>query len=555
MRRLGNDSQKGAVLVFVALMLPIMVFFGGMAIDFGRAYMYKSQLQNAADAAALAGVNAAAPRRKTRLVEDPAKLEIVNNADQIAKAKDAANIVLTKDTGKASANAENTSLGKLNNAYYYKVELTDEVKMVFAQFFLPQSLFPNDWKIKVSARAWARAGTDGANTPVIEGPNKFDQTEQAVTANTTEDFFDWEDELKKLAMAQGLNLTKDELRARAQRFSFTNKGVQYDEYGNRSEVFDVDDSDVDRNQMRDFFINFKQDVYGPVTNNFDVTDLRELSYLEARDLFYADGKKFENIILPDGTFVAGPITWDDLIRRLGSQIGSRNSSIWYNLTHNLTTWDQISEYERDIVWKALTSSITAQINVKSAYLIRDVDELSDREVSLTPTGERNYQDPLFVRIEGEEFNASGVSNTIHDININIKADNTDNKYRPIVFAYDGPRGDIDGGRQSGTVVLNLQNNFKGIIYAPNSPVQVKGNGNAFRGYIIAQRIIGPNGEDLTEDMPSQQNSETDAALQAFYENLGLSEATYDNFDVVRLNVYQNPDKDIIYITERAKITI
>jgi hypothetical protein len=150
-----------------------------------------------------------------------------------------------------------------------------------------------------------------------------------------------------------------------------------------------------------------------------------------------------------------------------------------------------------------------------------------------------------------------VSNTIHDINININADNTDNNYRPMVFVYDGPMGDKDGGRKSGTVVLNLQgdNNFKGIIYAPNSPVQVKGNDNAFRGYIIAQRIIGPNGEDLTDDMPANQNSETDAALQAFYGNLGLSEATYDNFDVVRLNVYENPGKDIIYITDRAKITI
>jgi hypothetical protein len=86
-------------------------------------------------------------------------------------------------------------------------------------------------------------------------------------------------------------------------------------------------------------------------------------------------------------------------------------------------------------------------------------------------------------------------------------------------------------------------------------VKVKGNDNTFRGYIIAQRIIGPNGEDLTDTMPSQQNSETDAALQEFYENLGLNEATYDNFDVVRLNVYENPGKDIIYITDRAKITI
>lgn len=571
MKRLGFNSQKGAVLVFVALMLPIMVFFGGMAIDFGRAYMYKSQLQNAADAAALAGVAAAAPRRKTRLVEDPAKLEIVNDANQLSKAKDAANDILIKDTGKASANAENTSLGHTseNDAYYYKVELTDEVKMIFAQFFLPQSLFPNDWKIKVSARAWARAGTDGANPPP-DGPNKLDQTAQAVTENTTEDFFDWENELKQIFREHFFDWEdelkqifeeKDDLRTRAQRFSFTNDGVQYDEYGNRSEVFNMDDSIKARNQMKDFFINFKQDVYGAVTNNFDVTDLRELSYLEARDLFYADDKKFENIILPDGTFIAGPITWDGLIRRFGSQIGTKNSSTWQRLTDkklsNRLNWEDISESEREIVWNALTSKITAQINVNVAYDVRNVDGLSAREVSLTPTGERNYQDPLFVRIESEEFNASGVSNTIHDININIKADNTDNNYRPIVFAYDGPKGDKDGGRESGTVVLNLQEDFKGIIYAPNSPVQVIGNGKAFRGYIIAKRIIGPNGKDLTDDMPTNQNSETDATLQKFYKNLGLREggAKYDNFDVVRLNVYKNPDKDIIYITERAKITI
>ena len=107
MRRLGSYSQKGAVLVFFALLLPIIVFFGGMAIDFGRAYMYKSQLQNAADAAALAGVTAAAARNKARLVEEPAKLEIVNGADAeiIARAaKDAANdrICNSKfDSGKA----------------------------------------------------------------------------------------------------------------------------------------------------------------------------------------------------------------------------------------------------------------------------------------------------------------------------------------------------------------------------------------------------------------------------------------------------------------------
>ncbi|MBQ1460653.1 MAG: Tad domain-containing protein, partial [Selenomonas sp.] len=55
----GKSAEKGTVLVFVALMLPFLVFFAGMGIDVGRAYLYKSHMQNAADAAALAGVEKA----------------------------------------------------------------------------------------------------------------------------------------------------------------------------------------------------------------------------------------------------------------------------------------------------------------------------------------------------------------------------------------------------------------------------------------------------------------------------------------------------------------
>ena len=48
-------GQQGAILVLTAFLLPFIIAFTGMAVDFGSAYVRRSQLQNAADAAVLAG--------------------------------------------------------------------------------------------------------------------------------------------------------------------------------------------------------------------------------------------------------------------------------------------------------------------------------------------------------------------------------------------------------------------------------------------------------------------------------------------------------------------
>lgn len=50
-----SKAQKGAFLVFTAIMIPIIFLCAGFAVDLGNAWAYKSKLQNAADAAVLAG--------------------------------------------------------------------------------------------------------------------------------------------------------------------------------------------------------------------------------------------------------------------------------------------------------------------------------------------------------------------------------------------------------------------------------------------------------------------------------------------------------------------
>lgn len=568
MRRLGNSSQKGAVLVFVAFLLPMLVFFGGMAIDFGRAYLYKSDLQNAADAAALAGVVAASKSSKARLIEDapankttPSDVAVIKN-----RAVSASNVTLVKDIGRAGASDANTKLftdpqneedeEQQNNTYYYMVELTDEVKMVFARLFLPDSLLPDGWNIKVVARAWAKAG-DGGNDG-NDGVDLLTQLQEMVGLEMSSTFNEW--------WKKDVKGTFEE----AQTLSYTNTGVQYGADGSRSELFNMDGTEEDKNVRKDLFINLKQDVHyeTKLTEDFDVTDLQGKSYEEARSLFYNDGKKFVNIIMPNGKVVKGPVTWDTLIRELGPQITYSSDKTWWNLTNGYLTWDAIDPEKREIVWKALTSSVTATINVTKPFPVRNVAAL-EKDFSLNTEGVRNLQDPLFVRIESEEFNESGVNNTIHDIHINITADNTvkddeteEYLYRPMVFAYEGPV-DVDGkrgeGRKSNTVVVNLGADFRGIIFAPNSSVHINVTGDdserrEFRGIIVAKSLVDEQGHEIS--MPADEvTTDNAAAFQAFYhDTLNLSEAVYDDFGVVKLNVYK-PEKDIFYLTSRASITI
>lgn len=57
-RRTARHRQQGVVAILVAMTIVIMVGMVGLAIDLGQLFVSKSELQNAADACALAGVNA-----------------------------------------------------------------------------------------------------------------------------------------------------------------------------------------------------------------------------------------------------------------------------------------------------------------------------------------------------------------------------------------------------------------------------------------------------------------------------------------------------------------
>ncbi len=56
MKQLINE-QRGAVAIIVAFLMFVLLGFAAFAVDFGYLYGVKNELQNAADAAALAGAS------------------------------------------------------------------------------------------------------------------------------------------------------------------------------------------------------------------------------------------------------------------------------------------------------------------------------------------------------------------------------------------------------------------------------------------------------------------------------------------------------------------
>lgn len=53
----NGTRERGAVAIIVALSLPVLIGFAGLALDLGRLFVTKTELQNAADACALAAAN------------------------------------------------------------------------------------------------------------------------------------------------------------------------------------------------------------------------------------------------------------------------------------------------------------------------------------------------------------------------------------------------------------------------------------------------------------------------------------------------------------------
>ena len=144
-------NQKGDVLVIAAISLAAVMFCGAAVVDLGSLYSYKSQLQNAADAAALAGAHAYVDNEETP--------ESHPEADEIAEAYVERNLG-TGYTANPTYQAKET-----DNAIYYRVSLKDRAQTYFLKYFHVEP--------EISVDGIAAVSSDNGNNSANSGKDLF----------------------------------------------------------------------------------------------------------------------------------------------------------------------------------------------------------------------------------------------------------------------------------------------------------------------------------------------------------------------------------------------
>lgn len=121
------NKNKGSVLITLALLLPLILMFTGLAVDTGSLYAQKAKLQNTADAAALAGATALQEKHEVQTAINLA-LVLPDEKEKVEKEIDIANAradeYIRKNSGDLTIDNATTRLYKKSEdngdtLYYY----------------------------------------------------------------------------------------------------------------------------------------------------------------------------------------------------------------------------------------------------------------------------------------------------------------------------------------------------------------------------------------------------------------------------------------------------
>lgn len=138
-----REGQRGALLVLFALLLPVFFACAGLAVDLGNMYSYKSNLQNAVDAAALAGASGYTAGGDT--------VDYHPEADEMAAEYLKANL----DNSYSSLKDKSFEAQTVSGKTYYRVKVTEPSPTYFMRIL---GIKPY---IDVSADAVALVGNPG----------------------------------------------------------------------------------------------------------------------------------------------------------------------------------------------------------------------------------------------------------------------------------------------------------------------------------------------------------------------------------------------------------
>lgn len=509
--RRGRLRQRGQLVLLYALFIPLIFFFVGLTFDLSWYYLNVSRMQNAADAAAVAGAQTLIGEngslsycmgksfvksydgkgvqesyQDTSLGDRTAKNYVGKNMSTGNSTWNDNTIIDLWTRNELQFNSLLLSKNDDDGTLYYHVMLEEDVPHMFLKGWF------NGMNAKVSSVVMINQ--------YIKGYDFFQQMKSLEDKRTYSSF-------SAIEKKKGTEATEEHS-------ILATIGSEIDSNHRQVEVFNLPKANADDIQTREKFNTQK---------NFN-------------SLFI--GVASGSAVSKDNILGV-----DNAIHRI------------INIDTAYPVRDYSFYYDYDVLAKIREEN--------SAY-----DDMSDSELASALA--KDSSDPMFIRIESETQN-----DRLRQVIINVNVSNTDDSERPLVIFYEG---DVYGN--SFPVIVNLNADFRGVVFAPNSPVVVIGNGHSFEGFIIAQSYVElatANDEDtdiypIKDDKYKYEYVDDEGNTQEKYfiyvdgygnvqykdktieqptkETYNISDAFFNTFELVKLD-YTQSNTNIFFTTAQA----
>lgn len=419
-------KQRGGVFVLTALALPFFLACIGFALDAGNLYIHRSRLQNAADAAALAGGREFANQQETVASHPNADTEAQSytNLDMATLGGGA----LTDQRYKAHQVDEDTIL--------YGVRLTETVPLYFMRIFGMEDT-PVVADAAVAIGLVGSSGGEGYARDLFIFKRNF----HAVNTIDNPDNFNIPGQLKNCVTFNGNIAFTDGSGNNADNgLGYNYDYLQYSTQARNLEYFFTKEA-RDANMSVNAAINAGQEyAHQRIFEDYDIAELGALTK--------------ERLNLPD--YVSdvnwGAIDWSKPV-----------------------DWNAINAQQQAAASYSNSSAFNGKKDMRSSDLYHDVAWTAhngDGNVSVTIDGtvSGDENEPVYVYLD----------ESIYQVNFNVYASNG----RPVVVVYQGT-GKLQmnmssGATFSGIVYAPNVNEGEGLL--------INANGGTFEGTIIANAI-------------------------------------------------------------------
>ncbi len=497
--------QRGQVLALYGLLIPFLLLFVGVGLDLGWYYLNVSRLQNAADAAALAGARALV--KENRAFENYYPVQLASN--QLPADFDNYENVYKNTFGAVTTGtlysyktlekvADTLKEGRDLAEEYVRKNLLDDDTVDTSATYQNTLNATDGWSTEADS---AVKGTVELKYKIVDGKNDVLGPLYYVVS--------LDEKIKHFLMPGWFEDMDAPVRAVVLLQPHDRGLITPMESLERSMVID------NWEYTKKYLLETGGQISGGKWNHYKAKD--------GVGVEYANNNPYRT-----ESVVVKPTSRNDdkSSKKSDGQSTAANGNTWYSelkvdsinidfradvgVNSMFTTdWDLGSGVASKL------SNFSAYTNVSNSYPWKEGNG-EDKRVLFNVDFEDSFKtrdpskraDVLWARIESDpiirqlQYDGNPVKNynSVRQVTVNFSSDNTaltsDGKsyaYRPYVLFYTGPENidyakDSNGVliRHSQPVVINFNEDTNAIIYMPESPVVINGNGNKLTGFIIAK---------------------------------------------------------------------